>query len=123
MMVAAQQADIDALKGKQKNSQNINFLRITGLTCDNKDINICFLHLAQEIGVESIKQSNFSARKLAPRQKQGQQPNSSQKQGEGHDLTSDPVTPNKNKTTWTNTSLVIVTFYNIWVRKQVYAAK
>ncbi len=84
-MVAAQQTDIDALKGKQNKSQNINF--------------------------------------LAPRQKQGHQPNPSKKQGQGHDLTSDPVTPNQNKTTWTNTSTVIVEFNNIWVRKQVYAAK
>ncbi len=112
MMVAAQYADIDALKRKQKNYQNINFLRITGLTCENKDVNTCFLHLAQEIGVESITQSDFSARKLAPRQKQSQQPNSSKKQGQGHDLTSDPATPNQNKTTRTNTWTVIVEFYN-----------
>ncbi len=119
-MVASQQADIDALKGKQKNSQNINFLRITGLICENKDVNTCFLHLAQEIDVESIKQTDFSARKLVLRQKQDQQRNSLKKKRQGHDLTSDPVTPNQNKTKWTNTSIVIVEFYNTWVRKQVY---
>ncbi len=115
-VVAVQQADIEALKGKQKTHQNINILRITGLDCQGKDVNSCFLHLAQELSIQSIKQSDFSARTLAP--KIGQQP---PLPGQDQRISSpftDLVTNQTN-----NKSIIIVEFYNFWVCRQVYAAK
>ncbi len=115
-MVADQQADIEGLKGKQKTHQNINFLRITSLDCQGKDVNSCFLHLSQELGIQSIKQSDFSARTLAP--KVGQQP---PLPGQGRRI-SNPFTDLITNQT-NNKPVIIVEFYNFWVRRQVYAAK
>ncbi len=115
-IIADQQTDIEVLKGKQKTHQNINFMRITGLGCQGKDVNSCFLHLEQELGIQSIKQSDFFARTLAP--KIGQQPPLP-----GQDLCiSSPFTDLVTNQT-SNKPVIIVEFYHFWVRRQAYATK
>ncbi len=117
--LASQQSYIEAHKGKQNTHQNLQFLRVTGLTLEDNDVNACFLHLARDQLDVDFKRSDFSARKIRPKK-----PGMAQQQGQCHsnDLTPDPVT-NVNTATRAAKPIIIVEFYNFWVRRQVYAAK
>ncbi len=117
--LASQQSDIEALKGKQNTHKNLQFHWITGLTLEDNDVNVCFLCLARDQLHVDCKPSDFSTRKIPPKK-----PGMAQQQGQGHsnDLTPDPVT-NVNIVTRAAKPVIIVEFYNFWVRKQENTAK
>ncbi len=78
-------------------------------------MNACFLCLARDELQVDCKPSHFSARKI---------PGMAQQQGQCHstDLTPDSVT-NVNTATRAAKPIIIVKFYNLWVRRQVYAGQ